>query len=211
MPDTPTQTLLSLPSRLWALPLSVVAAVGLLAACGDEQALPEDIPTAVQNVLSEEDILRLEALGLVIYRGRTPPQVEGRYLANTVTLVESSFEDPLSPGHRFAPATLVFRDQVGSDLRVEFQQAGSQGEGVGGFISGAGDGFSVYAILDGISNGIQNQTVQIYSGRLRDDGIEDLQIALYMVRKEGDADNRLLIPEATGRLVEEEDGLAERQ
>jgi hypothetical protein len=181
------------------------------AACGGEE-MDQGLPDGVRNVLSEEDIQRLENLGLDIHRGSAPPSIEGRYFTDSRQLVASSFDDSFSPGHRFVNATYEFSDQVGSELVIELQEGSvSMGEGVGGFISGQDQSFSVFAIIDNVTRGVENRTIEIYSGRLVADGIADYQIGLYMDAKEGDEDNRVLIPEQTGRLVHEADQLAERR
>lgn len=208
-PRAPTS--LRLVARPWLAVLGLAALIG----CGDEAPEPTTstgLPDAVQQILSEEDVARLEALGLTIHRGSTPPNVEGRFLMDTVTLVASSFEDPFQPGHRFVNGTYEFSEQMGPDLIVRRDEEGlSMGDGTGGFISGADGSFSVYAALDSVSRGVMNRTVEIYSGRLGSDGIEEMQVALYMVSKEGDDNDAILIPEGTGRLIEEQDGLAVRQ
>ena len=176
----------------------------------DEDGLTEDI----NNMLPPDMLKKFIDLGISINGGNTPPNIEGTYLVSPLTLVKSSVNSFFEP----RPGTvywnnngvmdLSFSEQNSTNLAVKVDySAGADdvGSGLGAFITGEGNKFSVFVEITGISGGYQTKSVQIHSGEITIDGIKNYQLAGVVTEAAPTT-----IKAGEGRLWKDGDGFSER-
>ena len=172
----------------------------------DEQGLTRDIRELVpQNVLNE-----MEALGMPINGGATPPEIGGTYFISPLILLESNIATDRI-GSRFIDYNITFSEQSQSELtvKVNYEGVNTSGAGTGSYIVGKGNEFSIFVEIDDETNGYPAKTVNVISGKVAADGIEDLHYAAFMVNDYGDPGN-VFIEIGDGRIAYDSDGISEK-
>jgi len=167
----------------------------------------DDVPPEVNDFMTEKDIEILEDEGLTIHKGLNPPNIEGNYYANT--------QEQLNGNIRFNNYTYKFSKQT-ADLNIELNYQSDSGrdigEGIGAFIAGSGQTFSVYletkSTIDEGTHTVSFHTASIYSGTKSSDGIIDFQFGFIVTKKENDLDNNFM-EVGDSRVIYEADKLAE--
>lgn len=148
-------------------------------------------------------------LGMEIHSGDNPPNIEGKYLM-APTILENSNVPTDIIGLQFNDLLLEFSNQKGLEITFTGVEAKANSVGKGSFISGSGDHFSVF--LDIINKRDMDpkemEEIYVFSGRIAPEGIYDLQLSLFMVENNGNANT---IENGQGRLFIDEDGLSERR
>ncbi len=177
--------------------------------------LPKGFSTQILNIIPQEKIDSLSALGIKIYDGFNPPDIEGIYLISPFVLtIPYGPDDNLSVGYQFSDYKYRFYDFDPDSLKVKVDtknvNGGDVSTGVAGFLSGNGEGFTMFAELKGISSGISNSQVAIISGRFVGSGIENFQYAFYIKEKDEAPGAGTLIPLGTGRVVVDGDSISEQ-
>lgn len=170
---------------LYILPILLVASC-----CKDESAI---IPG--QDFIPDEILDEIEANGQPIYDGYDPPKLEGTFFVSDLVKVESNFVDTANP-YGFADETITFSDynEDKLTLKIDYKQGGSIGEGLGSFISGKGNNFTIYVRIDveDLNNGHTHLLTKVVSGTLEENGIRDISISIFMVDDKGDPHDRLI-------------------
>lgn len=209
---------------VWLLMLAGVLAVAfLLPACdlfggddddggdddgGDDEI--EDVPDEVNDFLDPEDIEKLEDAGMTIYTGDNPPNVEGTYDLDSLVI---SYDEIGMEGYPLAYYWIKYYDQTDDGkikLDYESPDAGDVGSGIGAFIAGDGNCYSVFVNAEGDSFGCHYKMPSIHSGCKNSSGIADFQWGLIMKEKSGENCDYLM-PEGAVRIVDETDGMASKQ
>lgn len=174
----------------------------------EENGLSQDI----NDFISEEIFDILDSLGMPINTGGNPANIEGTYLVSPMVLTKSnrSFDDI---GKTYADKTFTFLDQNDGNLTLTtaLTQGGGVGEGLGSFIVGNGNNFSVFVRIKKVNleHNDSTLTTQIFSGTLTSDGITNLYNALVMLDDFGDPNDRY-IAIGDARVFYDEDGFSER-
>lgn len=166
----------------------------------------------VPDIIPPEILDEIIGLGLEIHGGTTPPNIEGTYLISPAILVKSNFNDNAYPGSQFANQYLTFSKQNNSDLsiRVDYIEGSSQATGLGAFISGEGNKFTVYVpTVNTDEHGHICEVIEACSGEIEEGGIRNFYNVLIMKDDHGDPDNDL-IENGQGRLFKDGDGFSER-
>ena len=171
----------------------------------DEQGLTED----VHNIIPDDILEKFIELGIEINGGNTPPNIEEAYLVSADVLVKSNFNDSFVPGHKFSDVEVTFSKQNNTNLTINYDyttpDGAEEGNGLGAFITGKGDKFSIFVEVSGTLNGHPVKTVQIHSGEISSKGIKNYYWALMNTME---APNSL--KRGQGRLFKDNDGLSER-
>ncbi|MDJ1467181.1 hypothetical protein QNI16_36945 [Cytophagaceae bacterium YF14B1] len=175
---------------------------------GFSQDIKDLVPSEAMNAMRQN--------GMTIYEGMKPPQIEGIYLSSEHILFGSSDKDD-KIGERYADYRYQFFDQDFTDLSVKTSYNGyrvddgvliDQASGLGSFISGNGNFFSVFSEEHGeTSSGAKYTWLAIYSGEITKDGIKNLVNSFYMKDKE-DPYNKL-VDIGTVRVFKDKDGVSE--
>jgi hypothetical protein len=180
---------------------AVACAAMVLAACA------YNIPAGALNYVSQAQLDKLTQMGMKINQGLTPPSIDGYYYCND--LVRTGGNIPNDSLTSFANLSLDFYSQ-GSDnsVKVSYNQSNIEsGSGLGAFISGNGNSFTIYAQIIGTSNSINFKDAMVFSGTIASDGIHNFVYALLMTQKDPDPLG-YLINVGEGRVITENDGLA---
>ncbi len=167
-----------------------------LSACCKDQS--EVIPG--QDFIPDEILAEIEDNGQPIHEGFNPPNLSGSYLISPLILVESNFPDSNTSGS-FADERITFYDFDENDLtiKVDYTQASSSGQGLGSFVSGEGNNFTVYVELNAErTDGTTYLLTKVISGTLQENGIQDVSLSVFMIDDNGDP-NDVLIENGQGR------------
>ena len=170
---------------------------------------------SINNLYSESQIAAIEALGLQINEGDSPPNVEGTFLIQPMILQASSVpSDQDGVDGTFNDLEVTFSNQNNDTLTLDLNSAStanSMTEGSGSFISGSNSAFTVFFIAEvTMPDGHVILTTETFSGVVTAAGIQNIQFAGFVLDDRGDPfDNT--IPNDTGRLFLDEDGLSIRQ
>lgn len=189
--------------RIWTFFLCFAIIMGAVA-CTESDP---DFPSEVNTIYSEEEILWLEHLGLTMYKGSDPPNIQGSYLLDDLVI----YYDDLGRDFDLANYTYHFTNQKGDSINVSFSSPGAKDEATNlqGYISGSGDCFNVFINILGKSGDCDYNMPQIISGCLSAGGIIDWRTGLIMGEKTGSTCNTMLT-EGHRRILEEADTLAAR-
>lgn len=166
---------------------------------------PDDIEAIIPSALVDS----LEKY-MPIYRGKTPPNVEGIYLMRPCETVYCQ-DNGYTPGYIVNSEIIHFYNQDEKALSLEYEtrnfSATSFSHGVGSFISGSGNNFTVYFDTEGATDDIYTKTADVYSGTINENGIIDLYRGFVMIEK-GEDPNHHIMSEGVFRMFKDGDGLA---
>lgn len=150
---------------------------------------------------------------ITIYKGNSPPNIEGTYFIDPFVTVYC--QDQGNGG--YDPGTLVNSEYVKFsnqnmtfntlDISERTANGSSTASGNGAFISGTGNNFSAFFNTVGQSHGISTKTALVISGTKTQNGIANLRYAFVMVEKGSDP-NHYLMEEGVFRVFEDQDGLS---
>ncbi len=174
----------------------------------DDKNLNEDGLTQEITDLVPQDILdEMEALGMEINGGGNPPSLENTYLATPFILQNSNISTDYE-GMTFPDFYATFEEQNNDNLTIEYsyQNGSESGSGLGGFIVGENNDFTVFV---GVTSenyyGELAENVQVISGTLESDMILNFQLALFMLDN-NDNPSGAWIENGQGRVIYDEDG-----
>ena len=167
----------------------------------------DDLTEDVHNIIPDDILEKFKELGITINGGNNPPNIEGTYFISPYILVKSNFADGFDPGYRFADMLMTFSKQDNAKLTVvcDYINGPGTGNGLGSFITGNGNKFSVYTEISGTLSGYTFKSVEIYSGEITPSGIKGFYDA-FIVTKEAPS----TIKRGQGRLIYDSDGFSER-
>jgi len=97
----------------------------------------------IKEYFSAEVISTLDELGYNFNTGGNPPDLKGSYFANSFTLKSSNVTGD-TPGMSFVDYTYSFSNQSSDKIDCSSSSSVSNESGVGSFISGSGNDFSIY-------------------------------------------------------------------
>ena len=168
---------------------------------------PVGLTEDIHNIIPDDILEKFIELGIEINGGNNPPNVEGAYFVSPLILIKSNFADSYSPGYKFADMQLTFSKQDNAKLTVvcDYINGTQIGSGLGSFITGNGNKFSVFTEVSGTFSGYPFKSVEIYSGEITPSGIKDYYSAI-MITEEAPG----TIKRGQGRLIYDSDGSSER-
>jgi hypothetical protein len=181
----------------------------------DNNGLTEDI-----NELVPPDILEKlrDELGIPIYGGNTPPNIEGTYLASPMRKVRTNYNESIFANYGY-DIEHTFYNQDAGNLTVHVNRlffnlfgfvdnSNAREEGVGAFIVGHDNVFSIFIQTDYVKdNGYKCLDANVISGELVDGGIRNLQEASIVVDDYGDPGN-IFLEIGQGRVMGDKDGFS---
>jgi hypothetical protein len=152
----------------------------------------------------------LDSLGMPIYRGENPPNVEGAYLSTPFKLLASNRSGD-AIGSYYADYYVSFSEQNNSNLTisVDYVNGPENGTGIGGFIVGGNNSFSVFSELTVVVFADTAYILNLISGTINADGIDDFHLALFMLDNLGNPSG-YYINDGEGRVFQDEDGMSEK-
>lgn len=173
----------------------------------DNDGLSQDI----KNFVPQAVIDSMRKWGLMIYEGKTPPTVAGIYnfSRNYCTFDNSGFN---RANTYFSDYRLRFRDQNNSELTIalDYKALSVQdtASGVGSFIAGTDNNFTVFVDVKGVLTGVDYKGITFFSGTKTSTGIKSLQWGYYIKEKGPDPTN-LLAKAGTSRIFIDQDSFSD--
>ncbi len=179
-----------------------------------------DFSTDILRLVPAETIAKVRELGIPIYEGRNPPNIEGAYLMAPLYMTKSTVpNEPVKPDG-FNDYKIKVYAQNSANLTASLDtksinkstgNVSATSTGQGTYLAGNGNFFSLFVILETkrTNSTTRSRTVEVYSGELTATGIRNLQSTLFMLEDYGDSNNEL-IPINTGRAFKDNDGFSER-
>jgi len=187
--------------KLGLLLTLITATTMFFSSCKD--GLTKDI----HNIIPKDIMKKFKELGIEINEGNNPPNIEGTYFVSPFVLVKSNFNDNMLPGDRFSDMEITFSGQNNTKQTVvtDYINGTQIGNGLGSFITGSGNKFSVYYECSGTYFGLPFKSVDIYSGEITSTGIKNFQYATIVTEP-----NTYTIKRGEGRLAHDSDKFSEK-
>lgn len=169
----------------------------------DDTGLSQDI----KNFVPQSVIDSMRNWGMTINEGKNPPVIDGIY---NITPNICTFDN--SPGNRtgdkFADYRYRFRDQNIENLTISLDYKALNGIdsafGVGSFIAGNNNSFTVFVNVSGVQYGISYKQIAFYSGTKSATGMDEFQHGFYFTEKGPDPEKKL-VEAGTSRIFHDED------
>jgi hypothetical protein len=160
----------------------------------------------IQNLVPDSLLQTIIDMGMPINEGTTPPNIENIYQASPFELVSSNRAGD-SPGKLFSDFNIQFSDQNNSDLtvKVDYVNGPESGNGLGSFVSGSGNSFSVFVKVESYISGEKADLLQIISGTTTKSGIKDFYYSIFMLNNYGNPGG-IWIENGEGRIIFDSDG-----
>jgi hypothetical protein len=166
----------------------------------------------IQNLVSPDILAAIEDLGIIINRGTNPPIIENSYFCSPFVLkITSDPNDSFNPGYRFADYKVRFHNQDNQKLKLslDYKNGPENGSGIGSFISGENNKFSIFSSLTSQhTNGSEASFILVISGTLDNGGVKDFYLANFMLNDYGDPTD-VWMEEGQGRIIYDSDGFSE--
>jgi hypothetical protein len=177
----------------------------------DSKVEENGLTQEINNLIPDSIITKMVDLGMIINRGETPPVLNGTYFASPFVLKASNVPND-TPGYTFSDYSLTLFEQNNDNLSVkmDYYNGGESGTGIGGFVVGTNNKFTVFAEVNSTYIGYTAKMVHVVSGTLTATGIEDLYFANFML---DNFDNLggIWIAEGEGRIIYDSDGFSEKE
>ncbi len=160
----------------------------LLTACPPEVIVdPKEalLKQKVEAVVSPDLMKTIKGMGMPIHDGINPPNIEGKYLADDLTMKKSNYEDDDPPGTKYEEEVLTISGQNNENFTVTLKsEIGSYSYTYSMVISGSGDKFTLYTQMETqVDDNTRVKTVVLYSGRMKDGELHDLHIGAFISEK----------------------------
>ena len=195
--------------------LAVIAPL-LICSCEkkEESKVESNGLTKEINELIPSSILsKIKNLGMPINTGDNPPNIENIYLATPCILKASNVPED-TPGHEFSDFEMSFYQQNNDKMtiKIDYENGPESGSGMGGFIVGEGNNFTVVCEVDvyNTDNNVFAKSAMIISGKYRSTGIINFYCALVMLDNYGNPKGNF-INNGSVRIIYDSDGFSESE
>lgn len=169
------------------------------------KTLDNQLPPEVNEFLPEDVLDKLIETGFDVYPGNTPPSIEGTFLVSPLTMIGTTIYNDFPIGHVFGDQIITFYNQntTNRTVQIKYTQASSEGTGLAGYISGAGNRFTTFVKSTSTESGIvRSIMIQVTSGEWTTDGIKNYKTSIWMLDNKNNED---LISNNTGRVFNDGD------
>ena len=176
----------------------------------EREGLTEDI----QNLIPPDILEAIEDLGIEINEGRNPPNIEGTFFISALQLVRSTTRTSIANmWNKYVTFSRQDNTTLTIDVNYTMQTAHWHGpmnsEGLGSFIVGEGNRFTVVVDATREQGGYTARTVEIFSGELYGAGIVNYHWAVMMIDNSGNPLG-IWIQNGTGYAKRDRHGFSER-
>jgi hypothetical protein len=188
----------------------VLVALLVCQACKKGKDASPAFSSEIQKIVPQATIDSLRAKGMIINEGVTPPDLNGVFIASPYVLVSTYKDDTYSIGYQFSDLKLKFSGQNNANLglTIQLKNGTATGDGVGAFISGSGNKFTIFAEVDLVQGSASAKQIRVFSGEIIDGALSNFYSSLHI--KEKKDPYNLLIPVGQGRILKDGDGKAEK-
>ena len=183
--------------------------VGSCSKKDDKPSSYDDLSTNVKKIIPESTYQVMLNLGMPVYKGTNPPNIENTYLASPFVLDTSNISSDYA-GKLFSDMYIKFFDQNNTNytIKINYENGPESASGIGGFISGDSSYFSIFAKMSVIVDGDPADIAIVVSGKLTVNGVKDMYYANFMLDNHGNP-NGYYIDNNQGRLIYDGDGMSE--
>lgn len=194
----------------------LLTAVVVLNSCKNREEDPTiGFSEEIQKIVPQSIVNDLRAKGMTINEGKVPPAIQGAFRANPYELLSPyGQEDGWTKGKIITAYRFLFSEQTadGKQMKIDYKNEGGTdtGTGLGSFVSGHGNKFTLFAEAKGRSQNVDYTNLIVISGEVTAKGIADFQYSLYLNQKSEGLGKGALIPINTGRIWIDNDKLTER-
>ncbi len=162
----------------------------------------------IKNIVDDATLKTITDLGMPINKGSNPTSLVNFYKASPLTLKATNVLNDYALGHVFSDYKFHFYAQDNAKLTIKFDYvAGAEsGTGLGAFISGEGNNFSVFVQVHSSSGGKPAEVIHIISGTITSTGISNFYFANFMLNNYGDTSGTWMA-NGHGRIFYDGDGV----
>jgi len=196
--------------RITFAAIIIVMASFFITSC-TEKVEENGLTVDINAIVPDSILASMEIQGLPINGGNKPPKLEGTFVASPFDLVSSTVPDD-PEFHTFSDFIITFKNFDKRDLTVEidYDNGPETGIGLGSFIVGEDDKFSVFCEINSTQLWVFKATaIMVISGTLEDGGIRDFYVANFMIDNNGN-EAEVWIDNGTGRVIYDSDGFSEK-
>ncbi len=168
----------------------------------------DGLTNEIKNLVPEHIIDEMKSLGMPIYGGKNPPNIESIFVASPFVLLNSNREND-TPGDTYSDAYFKFFNQDNKNLTIsmDYKNGGESGNSMGSYLVGDGSHFSVFVEVNNEISGDRAKMVFVISGEKTEDGIKGLHFANFMLDNYGN-ENGYWIENGEGRVIYDSDGFS---
>jgi hypothetical protein len=170
-------------------------------ACGPDHERAPMPPPVVEDTRHP-----LERAGMTLYHGDDPPDVEGDYLLDSLSIVyddDGLRMDFVDYDYHFSAQTAAGEVEVAWEAHDIVDTA----SGLKGTIEGDAGCFTAYVNMAGTTSGCEYVMENVFAGCMSAAGIDDWHLGFVMLSKTGSGCDAL-VPVDHRRVIREVDGLA---
>lgn len=193
------------------LSIFLICTTFLLNSCKKKDSAPL-LSTKIQQIVNTDLLNKMKIQGMPINEGLNPPNIEGIFVSNPHTLVSTYAGDSYQIGHSFADLTIKFSNQNSKEFSVSIdtKNSGNTATGIGGFVSGTGSKFSLFAELTitNTSTNSKGKQIRVFSGEITPNGIKDFYSTLVFTEKNDPKNYFLKVGDM--RIIKDGNGLASK-
>lgn len=170
---------------------------------------------AINDLVPEEILAKMVALGMPINTGGVPPKIDGNQYKGSPMILKATNIVGESTGRQIKDFFVTFSEQNNNSLtvKIDFTTGTESGTGVGSYMAGNGNNFTIFSQVDVEDvkqvQGVKSKTVMVISGKWTSTGIEDLHTSVFMLDDKGDP-NDVWIEVGEGRIFYDRDGFSEK-
>jgi len=196
--------------------LILISLMILSVGCKKDEVKKDEFSQSIHNIVPDSIITNMKKLGMPINAGLTPPNLEKIYFASPFIMKATSDPyDYFQPGFQFYDYLVKFYDQVDSSLsiKLDYLNGTESGSGVGGFISGTNNSFSIFVKVHSVVNGDTTDKadmIQVISGTIVSGGVKNFYFANFMLNNYGNIYGSWM-GEGKGRIIYDSDGFSPEQ
>jgi hypothetical protein len=191
--------------RLSLIAMTFLLMILIISSC--KKTEPESgLSSDIQNLVPDSLLQNIKDMGMPVNEGTTPPNIENIYEASPFILVNSNRAGDYV-GSQFADIVMEFYDQNNKELtiKVNYVNGGEQGSGLGSFLSGSGNDFSVFVKVASTYSNDNADLLLIISGTKASGSVKDLYYAIFMLNNYGNP-HSYWIENGEGRILYDSDG-----
>ncbi len=163
----------------------------------------------IVNLVPDSILTEMKSMGMPIYGGKNPPNIENSYIASPFVLKASNRESD-EIGHTYSDYYVKFHNQDNKNLKIkmDYQNGREKGTGMGSYIVGEGSKFSVFIEVNATENeDSKAKLVHVVSGEWTSDGIKNLYFANFMLDNYGNTSG-YWIENGDGRVIYDSDSFS---
>lgn len=137
----------------------------------------------IEKIVPADLLKEIKDLGMPVYGGNNPPNIEGSYLLDSQTMKKSNVDGDDPVGTKYVDEIITLSNQNNDNFTITLK---SEYEGHTGtfsmIISGNGENFTLYGNFTiEFDDGSKAKAVMIYSGKFKNGELHDLHFGEFVI------------------------------